>query len=205
MKVRNANDDGWIEVGGDIPILQQDAEPATTYPGQLWLDTDAESTPDGLSGWRLVESKEFADDTLDWDITGLVGDTDRKYMLNTRLFENLSGELNKIYFTFNNDAAANYQWATHYFGTGHDQLFYNSENSGLLGSQASGDDSLGEHIFYVESGGFRIARGWSYRWNDNYDYFVTSEWNNTADEVTSIQITTIGSCAFKASFYKWVN
>jgi hypothetical protein len=40
LKIRNQADDAWIEVGGVLEVIQQDSEPATTYPGQLWLDTD---------------------------------------------------------------------------------------------------------------------------------------------------------------------
>jgi hypothetical protein len=40
VKVRNAANDGWIDIGGQVSITQQDAAPATTYPGMLWLDTD---------------------------------------------------------------------------------------------------------------------------------------------------------------------
>jgi hypothetical protein len=40
MKVRNAANDGWITVGGGVDIVQQDAAPASTYPGQLWVDTN---------------------------------------------------------------------------------------------------------------------------------------------------------------------
>jgi hypothetical protein len=42
VKIRNDADDGWIVVGGGVEILQQDAEPGSTYPGLLWVDTDAD-------------------------------------------------------------------------------------------------------------------------------------------------------------------
>jgi hypothetical protein len=42
VKIRNANDDGWIEIGGGVQIIQQDSAPGSTNPGMLWLDTDEE-------------------------------------------------------------------------------------------------------------------------------------------------------------------
>ena len=41
LKIRNAADDGWITIGGTPEIVEQASEPGTTYPGQLWHDTDA--------------------------------------------------------------------------------------------------------------------------------------------------------------------
>ena len=41
VKIRNAADDGWITVGGTPEIVEQASEPATTYPGLIWHDTDA--------------------------------------------------------------------------------------------------------------------------------------------------------------------
>jgi hypothetical protein len=41
VKVRNDADDGWIEIGGQVNITQADEEPGSTFPGMLWLDTDA--------------------------------------------------------------------------------------------------------------------------------------------------------------------
>jgi hypothetical protein len=41
VKVRNDADDGWIEIGGQVSILQSDEEPGSTFPGMLWLDTNA--------------------------------------------------------------------------------------------------------------------------------------------------------------------
>jgi len=41
VKVRNDADDGWIEIGGQVSIVQSDAAPGTTFPGMLWLDTNA--------------------------------------------------------------------------------------------------------------------------------------------------------------------
>ena len=40
VKVRNDADDGWIEIGGGVQIIQQDSAPSSTNPGMLWLDTD---------------------------------------------------------------------------------------------------------------------------------------------------------------------
>ena len=41
LKVRNAADTAWITIGGGVEVIQQDAEPASMFPGMLWLDTDA--------------------------------------------------------------------------------------------------------------------------------------------------------------------
>lgn len=61
VKIRNANNDGWINVGGGNDVIQQDAEPTPTYPGQLWVDTDAEQ-PDVGGAMVLLESKEASND-----------------------------------------------------------------------------------------------------------------------------------------------
>jgi hypothetical protein len=70
IKVRNAADTAWITVGGGVEILQQDAEPGTTYPGQLWLDTDA---ADSVGAIVLIETQVASSDaSLDFD-TGFSG------------------------------------------------------------------------------------------------------------------------------------
>lgn len=43
VKIRNDADDAWIVVGGGITVVQQAGAPGTTYPGMLWVDTDAEN------------------------------------------------------------------------------------------------------------------------------------------------------------------
>jgi hypothetical protein len=40
LKIRNAADDGWITLGGTPDVVEQAGEPASTYPGQIWVDTD---------------------------------------------------------------------------------------------------------------------------------------------------------------------
>jgi hypothetical protein len=49
VKIRNAADTGWIDIGGGQVITQQDSAPSTTSPGMLWLDTDEESLPTMLT------------------------------------------------------------------------------------------------------------------------------------------------------------
>jgi hypothetical protein len=76
VKIRNANNDGWVIVGGGNEVIQQDAEPATTYPGQLWLDTDGEHSPltsiEDNDGDTKVQCEASADeDRIRMDIAGV--------------------------------------------------------------------------------------------------------------------------------------
>jgi hypothetical protein len=68
VKIRNANDDGWIDIGGGVTIVQQDAEPAATYPGQLWLDTDGDPSIGNkisdLDGDTYVICEESSDEDI---------------------------------------------------------------------------------------------------------------------------------------------
>ncbi len=74
VKIRNDADDGWIEVGGRLDITQSDTAPATTFPGMLWLDTDAAG---GLTviadadNDTKVQCEESADeDIIRFDVAG---------------------------------------------------------------------------------------------------------------------------------------
>jgi hypothetical protein len=68
VKVRNDADDGWIEIGGQVSILQSDEPPGSTFPGMLWLDTNAVGEgsqviriQDG-DGDTMVQCEESADE-----------------------------------------------------------------------------------------------------------------------------------------------
>jgi len=75
VKVRNDADDGWIEVGGRLDITQSDTAPATTFPGMLWLDTDATGAGSAriqdADGDTSVDCEESGDeDIIRFDVAG---------------------------------------------------------------------------------------------------------------------------------------
>jgi hypothetical protein len=68
VKVRNDADDGWIEIGGQVSILQSDEPPGSTFPGMLWLDTDAVGpgvpTIQDADGDTKVQCEESGDEDI---------------------------------------------------------------------------------------------------------------------------------------------
>jgi hypothetical protein len=63
VKIRNAADTGWIDIGGGQVITQQDSAPSTTSPGMLWLDTDEESLPTMLTTSLILYVATTGNDT----------------------------------------------------------------------------------------------------------------------------------------------
>jgi hypothetical protein len=205
MKVRNANDDGWIEVGGDVPILQQDAEPATTYPGQLWLATAGDSSPRKGSFWEYQESIVQESGTLDETII-VAGNTYDRYMFALNHFEDLRDNgFHRLRARYNGDDTANYDELGHIYGLAHAD--YNNagvDNLFLTGVVTGGFCSGEGKIFSAGSGKLRQSRWFTYRWDDDGGFEYSHTWRNTADELVSIQFYTDDSVKIDMDIYRWV-
>jgi hypothetical protein len=75
VKIRNDADDGWIVVGGGVSVVQQAGAPGTTYPGMLWVDTDADNPGNSIieddDNDTKIQCEESADeDIIRFDVAG---------------------------------------------------------------------------------------------------------------------------------------
>jgi hypothetical protein len=68
VKIRNDADDGWIVVGGGVSVVQQAGAPASTYPGMLWVDTDADNPGNSIIEDADNDTKIQCEETADEDI-----------------------------------------------------------------------------------------------------------------------------------------
>jgi hypothetical protein len=177
LKIRNDADDAWIEIGG------------TTV----------------AANWELVASLSQTDSgILDWDVTGLQGDTYHKYKVEVRYFEDTSSGANQMKLQLNLDTAANYQYEAHWFGGGHDHISDSSEANIPINLCNSNANSWGEGIVHALSGFPRYAIFDAYR-SQASGYQVVGTWNNTTDEVTSITLFSDDTCKCEIRIYRWVD
>jgi len=75
VKIRNDADDAWIVVGGGVTVVQQAGAPGTTYPGMLWVDTDADNPGNSIieddDNDTKIQCEESADeDIIRFDVGG---------------------------------------------------------------------------------------------------------------------------------------
>jgi hypothetical protein len=186
-----------------VEVIQSDAEPGTTYPGMIWMDTDAQQTPGVGGNWVLVDSLSQTDSgVLDWDITGLHGNSDEKYKIDVRYFEDTSSGSNQMKLQLNLDTGANYQYESHWFGGSHSHISDSSEANIPINLCNSNANSWGEGIVYARSGFPRYAIFDAYR-SQASGYNVVGTWNNTADEVTSITLFSDDTCKCEIKIYRW--
>jgi hypothetical protein len=187
-------------------VVQSDSEPETTYPGMVWIDTDAGQAP-GIGGnWVLVEEKEFSTEVIDWTISGLDGNTDKELLVKFQMVSAPDGG-GEFKMQYNGDTGNNYDYQMHWFGAGHSTG--DAEGVAYIRLTADGASNWqenGEIRMPLETGTKRFAFCTTMRQQgggDDYVHFYTGTWQDDSTNITSVRLFTNNAMTAKFRVYKW--
>jgi hypothetical protein len=154
---------------------------------------------------ELVGEYTYSSETLNIDLTSLTCDTDDTWLIEAHLSEE-SGSSNAIKLNFNNDTANNYtrlQW-----GAKNDSTSLNVATSSLGYCQigwlaaTTGECNIRTELM-LKSGTHRTILSFEDREWASDPRRTLSHWTNTADEITSMQLTSVGNCSGYVRIYKF--
>ena len=141
--------------------------------------------------WEYMKELSWSSETAEKSFTGLDGDTDIQYMLQWDGDQNLSIECN-------NDAGSNYTR----------QLLYNSSGTILALNQTVAGIGCGDNsrvIINAESGVDRLSHVSSSQTTSAQQSRTPYWWQNTGDNITSLDLTPGASATGTCKLYRKIN
>jgi hypothetical protein len=188
-------------------VVQSDAEPETTYPGMIWMDTDAEQAP-GIGGnWVLIEETTVSASTLDWTVSGLDGNTNKELMVKFQMSESGGGGSNAFKMQYNGDTGNNYDRQGHWWGASHSANDITASAFIWLVEDNSGTwDGTGEARMPLTTGTQRYVRCQTTREQgagNNYSILLTGHWTDTSSNITSVRFFTDSAVTATLRVYRW--
>ncbi len=167
-----------------------------TFEAYLFRRLKASTANDG---YEQVSAVDIASGDTSIDFTGLAGDTDKEYILELQGLTNASA-FNPL-VRFNSDSGSNYIYQLLNNSAGTLTAGANTTTSILMLGADAGKTYNARHHIMAESGVQRavISQG---AVDDPQQRYIAQWWNNTASEITSINITIPSGTTGRAVLYK---
>jgi len=187
---------GNYQISGELLVNGNLGIGTATPTDKLHVDGDV--TIDGSI--NSIYSNVLSETTNYINITGLDGDSDIIYELYFYVVP--FGAIANIELTINYDSGANY-YLVYIIGNGTTPT--TSSGSGnylVLAGVNAGTISIGKFTIFAKSGNYRSVSGY-YQSSSGLDTGIrTGMWNNSADNITSIQLTASSNSFNTGSYFK---
>ena len=188
-------------VGDVIEAGDNDFTGTNTHAGLETFD-DIATSDDSL--YKLIYSTTVGTDSTSISITGLLGNTDKTYIVRTRIYNGTGGTIGYD-GTINADTGTNYgNRNTVAAGVDGTNVYTNSVVNATsirygFGYATASESCFAEMIISADTWASEVRTGMSITASDVAGEVIARitrfvfVWNNTSDEITSIQITATGA------------